>query len=144
MATNAAMFGLGDFWQAEDFFHDVKGVVETEVGYSGGTSSHPTHEVISDHAEVVHLEFNLNIVSYEELLALFWRQHDPTATFEPRYRSVIFYFSDTQCQQAEASRKSLQQTLDDPITTAIEPAGRFYPAEEVYQRYYAKLRGEYN
>jgi len=141
-ATVAAMFGLGDFWQAEDFFHDVKGVVETEVGYSGGTSTRPTHEAIGDHTEVLHLEFDPSVVSFEELLRLFWQQHDPTALFEQRYRSVIFYFTEEQRRAAEASLKEHQLLIEEPVATVIEPAGRFYPAEAGQQRYYARLRGE--
>jgi len=145
-----ATFGAGCFWGVEATFRRLKGVVDTAVGYMGGTLSNPTYEdVCSDqtgHAEVVQVKYNPAEVSYDELLQVFWDKHDPTTLNRQgpdvgsQYRSVIFYHSDEQKNAAQASKKQLQESgsYKNPIVTEILPVAEFYPAEEYHQRYLEK------
>ena len=142
-ADGTAVVGCGSFWEAEDLFIRLHGVLETEVGYAGGTTSRPTFHDIGDHAEVVHIMFNPQQLSYEELLVTFWKLHDPTVTDDARYDSLILYTTEEQRQLAEESRDRWQEEhLGHEATTRIEPLHRFYPAEPYHQHYLAKLRGE--
>lgn len=146
-----ATFGAGCFWGIEAAFNRVKGVLATTVGYMGGHTTDPTYEeVCSDktgHAEVVEVLFDPTVTSYRELLEVFWQIHDPTTLnrqgpdIGSQYRSVIFYHSPTQQEEALASRQAQQTSpflRHRPIVTAIEPAGIFYRAEEYHQQYLAK------
>lgn len=145
-----AAFGAGCFWGVEDRFRVLPGVVMTEVGYMGGNTSRPSYEqVCSDetgHAEVVHLQFDPEKISYEQLLDLFWRSHNPTTPnrqgpdIGSQYRSVIFTYSNDQKRLAEASKHALQEShrWPDPIVTEILPAPSFYRAEEYHQQYHLK------
>jgi peptide-methionine (S)-S-oxide reductase len=146
-----ALFGAGCFWGVEEAFRTRKGVVSTLVGYAGGSVKNPTYEqVCSDetgHAEVVHIEYNENEISYEELLRIFWDNHNPTQLNRQgwdvgkQYRSVIFYFSEEQKRAAEKSKKELEKSKkwgDKKIVTSIEPAPAFYRAEEHHQKYLMK------
>lgn len=145
-----AMFGAGCFWGVEETFRKVPGVIDTAVGYAGGSTANPTYkEVCSDrtgHAEVVRVEFDPQLVSYQDLLNLFFQSHDPTTLnrqgpdFGSQYRSVIFCYSPAQRQMAEATRQALEQSgkFKRPIVTAIEPAPEFYRAEDYHQRYLEK------
>lgn len=139
-ADETALFALGSFWEAEDFFMQLPGVTSTEVGYTGGTSSHPTFHDLGDHSETVHITFDPRQISYEELLQSFWKLHDPTADQESQYRSVIFYVDEHQHRTAEASRAGEQLQYKLPILTLIEPVGKFHRAETYHQQYFAKLR----
>jgi peptide-methionine (S)-S-oxide reductase len=140
-----AVFGQGCFWGAEERFRRVPGVVATAVGYAGGHSAEPTYEQVSGHgtghAEVVLVEFDPAKVSYQELLAFFWRTHDPTSgnrqgpDVGSQYRSAIFTFGEEQAKAALASRAEEQQRLHDPITTEIAPATRFWIAEDHHQQW---------
>lgn len=145
-----AMFAAGCFWGVEEAFSGVPGVIETEVGYSGGTFDHPTYQdVCSDttgHAEVVHLRFDPGQVSYERLLEVFWSIHDPTTPNRQgpdtgsQYRSAIFYYSPEQERAARASRERLESSgrLRHPIVTEMTAAGPFWCAEEYHQRYFER------
>lgn len=145
-----AMFGAGCFWGVEERFRQVKGVLDTAVGYAGGTVEQPTYQdVCSDrtgHAEVVQVEFDPSQVSYETLLDVFWNAHDPTTLNRQgpdvgsQYRSVIFTYDDAQRAAAEASRDRLQTSghFRRPIVTEITPAPSFWRAEEYHQKYLAK------
>ena len=145
-----ATFGAGCFWGVEAAFQNVKGVVDTKVGYMGGSRQHPTYEEVctntTGHAEVVHLRYDPSQVTYEKLLELFWRIHDPTTLNRQgpdvgtQYRSVIFYHSPEQKEAAEAMMHRLQQSgqYQKPMVTEIKPATTFYPAEEYHQRYLEK------
>jgi peptide-methionine (S)-S-oxide reductase len=145
-----ATFGAGCFWGVEAAFRKVKGVVSTVVGYMGGSLENPTYkDVCTDktgHAEVVQVEFDPDVVSYEELLNLFWEIHDPTQInrqgpdFGTQYRSVIFYHNDNQKKLADASKEQLQRSgkFMGEIVTEITFASTFYRAEEYHQRYYEK------
>lgn len=145
-----ALFGAGCFWGVEAAFRAVPGVLDAAVGYAGGHVDHPTYEqVCSDrtgHAEVVQVEFDPAVVSYDALLEVFWDNHDPTTLnrqgpdIGSQYRSVIFHHSDAQRATAEQSRSALAAAgrFDRPIVTEIAPAPAFWRAEEYHQRYLDK------
>ena len=146
--TNKAIFGAGCFWGVEAAFRGVPGVVDAPVGYSGGSVENPTYEQVctggTGHAEVVQVEYDPDAVSYEELLDVFWKNHDPTQVNRQgpdvgsQYRSAIFYTGDEQRRIAEAARERAQGSYKRPIATEITPAGTFYRAEEYHQRYFEK------
>ena len=145
-----ATFGAGCFWGVEEVFRQIPGVKNTAVGYMGGTTENPTYEEVctdqTGHTEVVQVEYDPEQVTYEELLDVFWNNHNPTTLNRQgpdvgtQYRSVIFYHTDEQKQAAEASKKQLDQSgkWKDPIVTQIEPASTFWRAEEYHQRYLQK------
>ncbi len=140
-----ATFGAGCFWQVEAAYRDLPGVLDTAVGYEGGTVDNPTYEqVCSDttgHAEVCQVEFDPDRISYDELLEKFWEAHDPTQMNRQgpdvgtQYRSVIFTHSDEQAKAAHRSKAHAQQRFTSPIVTAIEEAKPFWRAEEYHQCY---------
>ncbi len=150
MSTEKATFGAGCFWGVEAVFRQIKGVRDAVVGYAGGKTEDPTYEdVCSDetgHAEVVEITFDPTEVSYETLLDVFWRNHDPTTRNRQgpdvgsQYRSVVFYHSPEQRTAAEAKVAELEKSgrFRRPIVTQMEPAPRFYRAEEYHQQYLAK------
>jgi peptide-methionine (S)-S-oxide reductase len=148
MATQEAMFGAGCFWQVEVDFANLDGVTSTAVGYSGGTVPNPTYEQVcssrTGHAEVVHVTFDPDRVSYDALLDLFWSSHDPTQKNRqgwdvgPQYRTAVFTYSDEQAAAAAASRDRVQARFRQPIATEITPASEFYAAEDYHQRYLEK------
>lgn len=148
-----ATFGAGCFWGVEDAFRKVRGVVSTRVGYMGGHMENPTYEDVctglTGHAEVVEVTFDPALVSYSELLDVFWSIHDPTSLNRQgpdvgeQYRSAIFYHDDEQKRLALESRRKLEESgrFTGKIVTAIEPASTFYEAEEYHQQYLEKNRG---
>lgn len=114
----------------------MPGVIRTTVGYSGGSSANPDYTRIGDHSEVVLIEFDPLVVSYADLLAVFWELHDPTSRpWSRQYRNAIFFLNESQQQQAEQSYTIQAQRRSADITTALEPAGAFYPAEDYHQKY---------
>lgn len=145
-----ATFGAGCFWGVEAAFRQVPGVVSTCVGYMGGTLKNPTYQDVctdlTGHAEVVQVEYDPAKVSYDDLLDVFWRIHDPTQLnrqgpdFGTQYRSVIFSHTPQQEAAAKASKEKLQRagTYERPIVTGITPASEFWRAEEYHQRYLEK------
>jgi len=145
-----ATFGAGCFWCTEAVFRRVKGVHSTESGYSGGHIAHPTYEQvcsgITGHAEVVQVTFDRKVVSYGELLEVFWRSHDPTTADRqghdvgPQYRSVIFYHSDRQRELAERYKRLIDEAgvYTQPLVTEIIPFTTFYAAGPDHQDYYAR------
>jgi peptide-methionine (S)-S-oxide reductase len=146
-----ATFAGGCFWGVEASFRETEGVVRTKVGYTGGSTVDPTYEqVCSDttgHAEAVAVWFDPTLVSYEQLLDVFWSIHDPTTfnrqgwDFGSQYRSAIFFHDAEQERLATASREKHQQTLARSIVTEIVPASAFYDAEDYHQRYFEKHGG---
>ena len=140
-ATEVATFGAGCFWQVEMAFRELDGVVDTAVGYEGGTTENPTYEQVcsgsTGHAEVCQVTFDPARISYEELLDVFWRIHDPTQVNRQgpdvgdQYRTVIFTHSPAQASAAEASRERVAARLSAPVATSIEPATGFWRAEEI-------------
>ncbi len=145
-----ATFGSGCFWCTEAIFERVNGVVSVVSGYSGGTVANPTYEQVctgkTGHAECTQITFDPSIVSYDELLEIFWKTHDPTTLNRQgndvgtQYRSVIFYHNDEQKQKAEYYKKKLteEKIWDKPIVTEITKFEKFYPAENYHQEYYDK------
>jgi peptide-methionine (S)-S-oxide reductase len=145
-----AMFGAGCFWGVEMTFAKTPGVLTTAVGYAGGTVDNPTYRQVCNgdtgHAEVVHLTFDPSKVSYQELLAVFFANHDPTQVnrqgpdYGTQYRTVVFAYGDGQKAQAEAAKKMLDSTgkFRRPIATLVEPAPKFWRAEEYHQQYLKK------
>jgi len=150
-----ATFGAGCFWGVEEAFRNLDGVTATAVGYEGGAVENPTYQQVctdrTGHAEVVQVEYDPARVSYEELLDLFWANHDPTQLnrqgpdIGTQYRTVIFYHTPEQQAAAEASKQQLDASgrFRRPVVTQIVPAETFYRAEEYHQQYLAKrgLRG---
>jgi peptide-methionine (S)-S-oxide reductase len=140
-----AAFAQGCFWGVEERFRKVHGVVATAVGYTGGRTQNPSYEDVcshrTGHAETVLVEFDPSQVAYAELLAFFWRTHDPTSgdaqgpDHGSQYRSAIFTFGQEQMKEALASRAEEQKRLADPITTEIAPAGPFWVAEGYHQQW---------
>lgn len=114
----------------------MPGVIRTTVGYSGGSSANPDYTNMGDHSEVILVEFDPQVVTYAELLAVFWDLHDPTSNpWSRQYRNAIFYLNESQQQQAEQSYALQTQRSSADITTALEPARAFYPAEDYHQKY---------
>lgn len=152
-----AMFGLGCFWGAERVFWKQNGVFTTAVGYAAGVTPNPTYQEVcsgmTGHNEVVFVVFDPSVISYEQLLKVFWESHNPTQGMRQgndrgtQYRSGVYVYSDEQRQQAEASRdayqKELQKSGYSEITTEILEAPEFYYAEDYHQQYLAKNPGGY-
>jgi peptide-methionine (S)-S-oxide reductase len=146
MPTETATFGAGCFWGVEHLFRKVPGVTEAISGYSGGFVENPSYQLVctdtTGHAEVVHVTFDPEVVSFDQLLEVFWAMHDPTQVNRQgpdrgsQYRSIILTHSDEQRAAAEASRDRIQSRYERPIATEIQPFVAFYPAEAYHQRYY--------
>ena len=135
-----AVFAAGSFWEAEDAFARLRGVISTDVGYTGGSKSHPSFHDLGDHIEAVRVYFDQRIIPYEELLDMFWKVHDASAEMDGRYGSAIFYATDEQRRIARAAISSQEENGE--VATVLEPLGRVLEAEEYHQHYLAKLRGE--
>ena len=143
------MFGAGCFWGVEYNFAKVEGINEVISGYSGGKVDNPTYEQVctntTDHAEVVLVDYDPDTVSYEQLLEVFWKKHDPTTLnrqgpdIGTQYRSAIFYFDDEQKNKAAKSLQKWQTDIGDrKIVTEITKASDFWRAEEYHQKYFEK------
>jgi methionine-S-sulfoxide reductase len=135
--TQKAYLALGCFWGPDEFFSKLKGVKKTLVGYSGGKKVDPTYHDLGDHSETIEIEFNPDEITYEEILEHFFKQHDPRSLKTTQYRSAIFFLDDQQKKAAEEAKKKMEESLGQ-IKTAIEPFGKFYPAEEYHQKYLDK------
>ena len=145
-----AMFGAGCFWGVEATFKKVEGITKTEVGYAGGGKDNPTYqEVCGDttgHAEVVVVDFDAEVVSFADLMEVFWSCHNPTTLNRQgpdvgsQYRSVIFTFDDEQQTLAEKSKAGQEASarFNSPVVTAIEPVSSYWPAEAYHQNYFEK------
>ena len=143
-----ATFAAGCFWQVEAAFRQVKGVISTQVGYTGGKTKNPSYEDVctdeTEHAESVEVTFDPKKVSYEDLLKVFWQSHDPTQMnrqgpdLGAQYRSAIFYHNEKQKQAAIKSKEEEQKKYKNRIATEITKASTFYRAEEYHQRYLEK------
>lgn len=145
-----ATFGMGFFWCSEDVFQRIKGVKSTAVGYMGGWLENPTYEQVcmdkTGHAEVVQVEYELSMVSYDQLLDAFWSNHDPTTLNRQgpdigmQYRSAVFFHTPEQEAEANAAREKLDRSgrFKKKIVTEITLAMPFWKAEEYHQKYYAK------
>ncbi len=150
MAVEKAILAAGCFWGVEAYFKRVKGVLNTEVGYCGGQKENPTYEEVctgnTGHAECVLIEFDNEKIFYNEILEHFWKIHDPTslnrqgADIGTQYRSAIFYLNEEQKKKALRSKEKQEKSgkYKFSIVTRIEPAGKFWPAEEYHQDYLDK------
>lgn len=146
-----ATFGSGCFWCSEDVFMKIRGVTSTAVGYMGGHLENPTYDDVctdkTGHAEVVQVEYNPSVVSYEELLAAFWDSHDPTMLNRQgpdvgeQYRSAVFFHSEDQERSSRGMKEKLQGSSKfgkKKVVTEITSAQKFWKAKEYHQKYYAK------
>lgn len=153
MNTETAVFGGGCFWCTEAIFKELKGVHAVTPGYAGGSMDNPGYEDVSTgrtgHAEVVKIEFDPAVVSYRQLLEVFWNTHNPTTPDRQgndtgsQYRSLILYTSARQKEEAESSLREEEASgkWENPVVTRIEPSKEFYPAEDYHRDYYAKNTG---
>ena len=145
-----ATFAAGCFWGVEATFRQINGVQSSAVGYLGGDLHNPSYEDVctgrTGHAEVVEVTFDPDVVSYSDLLDIFWDCHNPTTLNQQgldvgtQYRSAIFFHDDGQKTTAETSIESMRGKLPDPIVTEITPTSTFYRAEEYHQQYIEKRR----
>jgi peptide-methionine (S)-S-oxide reductase len=143
-----ATFGAGCFWGVEAAFRQTEGVTRTRVGYAGGRLENPTYEDVcshtTGHAEVVEVTYDDQQVSYDDLLDVFWRKHDPTQLnrqgwdIGDQYRSVVFFHDEEQRAAAERSKEREQAQYRKPIVTQVEPAPTLYEAEDYHQQYLEK------
>lgn len=152
-STERAYLAAGCFWGIEEVFRTTPGVVSTAVGYMGGHEESPTYERVcagtTGHAETVEIVFDSEKISYEKILELFWKSHNPTQVNRQgpdvgeQYRSVIFYTSPQQQRIAEESKAAEQRNggYHAPLATSIEPAQTFWKAEEYHQQYFLKNGG---
>ncbi|NBC30407.1 MAG: peptide-methionine (S)-S-oxide reductase MsrA [Spirochaetes bacterium] len=146
MAQEYATIGGGCFWCVEAVYKRIEGVQSVTSGYTGGSTPNPTYQDIctgrTGHAEVIQVVFDPNVITYKELLDVFWKAHDPTtlnrqgADVGTQYRSIILYHDEKQREIAEASKAEAQQHFSAPIVTEIVPLETFYPAEEYHQDYF--------
>ena len=147
--TKTAVFANGCFWCTEGVFSMLKGVKSVAPGYSGGTTAKPTYEQVSDgrtgHAEAIKIQYDPSVITYDDLLAVFFNTHDPTTLNRQgndvgtQYRSAIFYGDDEQKKKAEDLVKELNDThaYDKPVVTEVRPLDEFYEAEDYHHEYYA-------
>ena len=146
--TETAVFGAGCFWCVEAFYEQQPGVKNVVSGYAGGTAANPNYKQVSagqtSHAEVVQLEFDPAVTSYEKLVEFFWKPHDPTdgrgvaPDFGKQYRPLILFRTPEQQSIAEKSKAALTAKIGKPVAVRIEPLDKFYPAEEYHQDYVVK------
>ncbi len=143
-----ALLGGGCFWCIEAVYNRVNGVCSAISGYAGGARKHPTYEQVcsgaAGHAEVVEITYDPTVISYEEILDIFWSIHNPTtlnaqgADRGTQYRSVIYYYNEEQKAKALISIQKIQKEWDDSIVTELSSAPEFYPAESYHQNYYSE------
>jgi peptide-methionine (S)-S-oxide reductase len=152
--TGSATFGAGCFWCVEAIFDGLKGVISVESGYSGGTVKNPAYREVCEgttgHAEVCRITFDPEVISFDELLTVFWYTHDPTTInrqgndWGTQYRSAIFYHDENQKMMAERSRETTNRSglWDNPIITEISPLTNYYKAEDYHQDYFVRNRSQ--
>ena len=143
-----ALLAAGCFWGIQETFRTTNGIIDTKVGYSGGHKINPTYEEVctgnTDHAEVVKIEYDESVITYNQILNIFFENHDPTqlnrqgVDIGTQYRSSIFYNNDNQKLESEQKLNSLQECYKNNIVTEIKKATEFYLAEEYHQQYVAK------
>ena len=146
--TAVATFGAGCFWCVEAIFQDLNGVYSVESGYMGGEKKDPTYKEVctgtTGHAEVCRIVYDPRLLTFKDLLEVFWQTHDPTTLNRQgndagtQYRSVIFYYSEDQKKESEFYKSELDKSgaFSDPIVTTLEPVDTFYPAEDYHQNYF--------
>lgn len=139
--TKKATFGMGCFWSNDSLFGATPGIVRTRVGYAGGTTKNPHYRNLGDHTEVIEVDYDPKTVTYEDLLDMFWANHEYglTTKIKRQYQSLILYHDEEQREAAETSYKTMQIRCNEQLRTEIAPAGAFYPAEDYHQKY--RLQG---
>lgn len=137
MAKKATL-ALGCFWGPDYTFSRLPGVLQTVVGYAGGTEENPTYENVGGHTETVEVTYDPERISYEEILGYFWKAHNPTVPHKTQYQSIIFYHDDAQKDAAEKSKAEEERRRGAKVLTEIRPAGTLWRAEEYHQKYYEK------
>lgn len=149
-STRKAVLAGGCFWCIQPAFDKASGVIETTVGYTGGTEPNPTYELVTsektNYREALEITYDPTKISFEQLLDIYWKQIDPTQAngqftdIGPSYRAAIYYSNEEEKRAAEASKEKLAKAglFDKPIVTEILPAMKFYPAEDYHQKYYRK------
>ncbi|MEO6719309.1 MAG: peptide-methionine (S)-S-oxide reductase MsrA [Ferruginibacter sp.] len=154
LKTDTATFGTGCFWCTEAIFQQLEGVIKVTSGYSGGKVDKPTYKQVctgtTGHAECLNIIYDPAKISFDELLEVFWQTHDPTTLnrqgndIGTQYRSVIFYHNEAQKEKAEKYKAELNKSgaWDNPVVTTLEPATKFYPAEDYHNNYYNENTGE--
>ena len=145
------ILGAGCFWCIEALFLNVPGIIKIEAGYTGGYIKDPTYEAVcsgnTGHAEVCRIEFDPNIISFEKILEIFWKVHDPTTLNQQgtdigsQYRSVIYYNSENQLEISKKSKEEHMSDFEKPIVTEITQLGDYYKAEDYHQNYYKNNPG---
>ncbi|MFW9818674.1 MAG: peptide-methionine (S)-S-oxide reductase MsrA [Candidatus Thorarchaeota archaeon] len=155
METEKAIFAAGCFWGVESNFRKIKGVISTRVGYTGGNFTEPTYKDVcshkTGHAEAIEITYDPKIVTYDELLNVFWSIHNPTTLnrqgpdIGSQYRSAIFYLNEEQKDKAERSKAKLEDSkrFKNPIVTQIVPASKFWKAEEYHQQFNEKRKNRF-
>jgi peptide-methionine (S)-S-oxide reductase len=149
--TKKAYLAGGCFWGLEDLFRDLKGVTDTEAGYTGGKNDNPTYENHPGHAEALEVTYDPELISYKQLLDFFFQIHNPTTLnrqgndMGTSYRSAIFYQNEEEKEEAEKFIDIVNESgrWGDPVVTTLEPFSRFWPAEEYHQDYLVKNPGGY-
>ena len=150
MEKMTATFAAGCFWGVQKAFDGVAGVLNTQVGYTGGHVTNPSYEMVcghkTGHAEAIRIEFDPDVISFTDLLDIFWRIHDPSSLnrqgpdIGTQYRSAIFYHDEDQRMAAEKSKQALVNRLQKGVVTEIVAVGPFYPAEAYHQHYLKKQK----
>ena len=148
MEKTKVLLAAGCFWGVQELFRKINGILDTKVGYAGGQYPNPTYQDVcyknTGHAEVVQLQFNSSIISYNNILDYFWKCHDPTQLnrqgydIGTQYRSAIFYLNEEQRKIAEMSKQNFQKTISNKIVTTVERFSTFYLAEDYHQFYIQK------
>ncbi|WP_050180138.1 peptide-methionine (S)-S-oxide reductase MsrA [Domibacillus robiginosus] len=136
-----ATFGMGCFWSPDARFGALPGVIRTKTGFAGGTTEHPTYRQMGDHTETIQIEFDPDVLSFEEILSVFWRSHTSTNRThygERQYMSLLFYHNEEQRETIERVKQELESERNEPIETEIQPFSSFTPAEERHQKYHVK------
>ncbi|MBN2483261.1 MAG: peptide-methionine (S)-S-oxide reductase MsrA [Candidatus Omnitrophica bacterium] len=136
-----ATFALGCFWSPEAMFGSIEGVVRTRVGYSGGVITDPTYHNLGNHSETLQIEYDPEKITFKQLLAIFWKHHDPAKEpWSQQYKPIIFFHNELQQELAGASKQAKERQLNTTVYTEILPFKKFYLAEDYHQKY--RLRHE--
>ncbi len=135
-SSKTATFAMGCFWGPDGLFGAIPGVINTRVGYAGGTKEDPTYHRLGDHTETIQMDYDPDKISYKELLDIFWRDHDPTQAKSIQYMSIIFYHDEEQKKIAEKTKEKEQSKTSGTLITDIRDISRFYLAEGYHQKYH--------
>ncbi len=130
-----ATFSMGCFWGPDSLFGAAPGVIRTRVGYSGGKKEDPTYHSLGDHTETIQIDYDPNQISYDELVKIFWHNHDPTHLKSTQYMSIIFFHDEEQKKIAKKSKEKVQEGYSRKMVTGVRPFSKFFIAEDYHQKY---------